>query len=160
MDIFLAVLACLCLLIGLVGCIVPVLPGPPISYVGLLLMQWSGYGGFSGRFLAAFAVVVIVVTVIDFYLPVWMTKRFGGSRAAQIGSAIGLVAGIFILPPIGIILGPFLGALAGELIHDRNNSAGAFKAAFGSFAAFMLGTGLKLVVSGLMIFYAVKAFFA
>lgn len=159
MDVVLAILACLCLLVGLIGCVVPALPGPPISYVGLLLLQWSGYGGFSTQFLVIFAVVVVVVTVLDFYLPAWMTKRYGGSRAAQVGSILGLVVGMLVIPPVGIILGPFLGALVGELIHDRTDTAAAFKAAFGSFMAFMLGTGLKLIVCGLMIFYGVRAFF-
>lgn len=159
MDILLVILAFVLLLVGLAGCVIPVLPGPPLSYAGMLLMQWSGYGGFSSRMLIITGVVVIVVTLLDYYLPVWMTKRFGGSKRAVIGSALGLVAGLFILPPLGMILFPFLGALAGELMNDRTDSAKAFKVAFGSFAAFMLGTGLKLATSSVIIFYCVRAFF-
>ena len=159
MDVLLAILACLCLLIGLIGCIVPVLPGPPISYVGLLLLHWSVYADFSTKFLVIWAIVVVVVTALDYYLPVFMTKRFGGSRAATIGSGIGLVAGLFLFPPIGMIICPFFGALIGELIHDHVDSAKAFRVAMGSFAAFMLGTGLKLIASAMMLFYGVRAFF-
>lgn len=153
------VLALICLLTGLAGCILPALPGPPLSYAGLLLLQWSGYGDFPTRFLLIWAVVVIVVTLLDYYLPVWMTKRFGGSRHATIGATIGLIAGFFILPPLGIVICPFLGALIGELIHDSRDSGKAFKVAMGSLAAFMLGTGLKLIVSGVITFYGIRSLF-
>lgn len=160
MDILLVILAFVALLIGLLGCVVPILPGPPVSYVGLLLMRWSGYADFSTDFLIWMAVATVAVTVVDFFLPVWMTKRFGGSKKATLGAGLGLVVGIFVFPPLGMLLFPFLGALAGELINNSEDSAKAFKVAFASFAAFMLGTGLKLTLCGAMIFYCVKGFFA
>lgn len=159
MEILLAILAILCLIMGLLGCVLPVLPGPPISYVGLLLLHWGGYGDFTTRFWVIWAVVTVVVTLLDYYLPVWMTNRFGGSRSATIGSMVGLVAGIFLFPPVGMIVCPFLGALVGELIHDRSDSTKAFRVALGSFLAFILGTGAKLIACGIMIFYGVKALF-
>jgi len=94
-----------------------------------------------------------------------MTKRFGGSGMAVIGSVVGLVAGIFLFPPIGLLIGPFLGALTGELINNNlaNNAKGghlkALKVAFGAFLAFIVGTGAKLIVGSLMIYYAVRAVF-
>ena len=158
-DILLVILAFLLLIVGLAGSVVPVLPGPPLSYVGLLVLQWSGYGGFSSDFLWLWATITVVVTVVDYFLPVWMTRTFGGSRSATIGSMIGIVAGMFLFPPVGLVVGPFLGALVGELINDRTNSAKALRVALGSFLAFIFGTGAKLIVSGIMIFYAVKALF-
>lgn len=158
-DLLLCILAFLLLLIGLVGSVVPVLPGPPLSYVGLLVLQWSSYGEFTPQFLWIWAGITLAVTVMDYYLPVWMTQRFGGSRSAKVGSMIGVVAGIFIFPPIGLIVGPFLGALIGELMHDRADNAKALRVALGSFAAFILGTGAKLISSSVMIFYAIKALF-
>lgn len=160
MDILLIILAFVALLIGLLGCVVPVLPGPPIAYVGLLLARWSGYVDFSNNFLFTMAAITAVVTAIDFLLPVWMTRRFGGSRKATVGAGIGLVAGLFILPPLGIILFPFLGALAGELLNNREESAKAFKVALASFAAFMLGTGLKVILCGVMVFYVISGMVA
>lgn len=157
MDIALATLAFLFLIVGLAGSIVPVLPGPPLSYAGLLLLQWSGYAGFSSDFLWIWAGVTVAVTVADYFLPVWMTRRFGGSRAATIGSVIGVVAGIFLFPPVGLIVGPFLGALIGELINNSEDSTKAFRVAFGSFLAFIFGTGAKLIVSAIMLFYAIKS---
>jgi len=176
MEIILTVVAFLFLVAGLVGSVVPAIPGPPLSYVGLLLLQWSGNGSFSIAFLVLWAVITIAVTVMDNFLPAWMTKRFGGSRMAVIGSVLGIIAGMFFVP-IGLLIGPFLGALAGELINTRvkrkeidsteptaadGNSGGkvkALKVAFGAFLAFIVGTGAKLIIGALMIYYAVKAVF-
>jgi uncharacterized protein YqgC (DUF456 family) len=177
MEIILVVVAFLLLLTGLLGSVVPALPGPPLSYVGLLLLQWSGYAGFSSTFLWVWAFITIAVTVIDNFLPAWMTKRFGGSRMAVIGSVIGLIIGMIFFPPVGLILGPFLGALAGELINNQikvkrneinatepgtsgannNSNIKALKVALGAFLAFIVGTGAKLIIGSLMIYYAVRA---
>jgi uncharacterized protein YqgC (DUF456 family) len=178
MGIILAVAAFLLLLVGIVGSVVPAVPGPPLGYVGLLLLQWSGYGGFSTVFLWVWAGITIAVTVADNLLPAWMTKRFGGSRMAVIGSVLGLIAGTIFFAPIGLLVGPFLGALAGELINGRvqagrkeinstepstsdGNTGGAkaLKAAFGAFLAFIVGTGAKLIIGSMMIYYAFKAVF-
>jgi len=158
-EIIVTILAFLCLIVGLIGSVVPVLPGPPLSYVGLLLLQWSGYGGFSSGFLWLWAAITVVVSIIDYFLPVLMTQQFGGSRSATIGSILGLIVGLFFIPPIGMIIGPFLGALAGEIIHNRTDSAKAFRVALGAFLAFIFGTGLKLIVTAIMMFYAIKAMF-
>ncbi|MDR0300898.1 MAG: DUF456 domain-containing protein [Treponema sp.] len=159
MGIVLVILAFLLLVVGLVGSILPVLPGPPLSYIGLLLLQWSGYPHFQPAFLWIWAGITIAVTVMDYILPSLMTKQFGGSRAASIGSFLGLLVGIFFFPPLGMILMPFLGAFIGELIHNHADGAKAFKVALGAFLAFIVGSGAKLVVCFLMIYYAVKAMF-
>jgi uncharacterized protein YqgC (DUF456 family) len=157
MAIFLVVLAFLLLAAGLLGAFLPVLPGPPLSYAGLLLLQWSGYAGFSTAFLLMWAFITAAVTMMDYFLPVFMTKQFGGSRAASMGAFLGIVAGIFFFFFLGMILGPFIGAFIGESIHNRIIGAKAFKAALGAFFAFIVGSGAKLIVSSIMLFYAVKA---
>ena len=159
METLLVICAFLLLLTGLIGAIVPVLPGPPLSYAGLLLLHWSGYGGFSSGFLWLWGVITVAVTVGDYFLPAIMTKRFGGSRLATVGSILGLLAGLFFFPPIGLIIGPFIGALAGELIYNRTDSAKAFRVALGAFLAFFFSTGAKLVVSAVMMFYGVISMF-
>ena len=171
MDIALVVIAFLFLLAGFFGSIVPALPGPPLSYAGLLLLQLSGHGGFSPAFLWAWAAVTAAVTIMDNILPAWMTKRLGGSRMAVIGSVVGLVIGMVFFAPAGLLAGPFLGALAGELlngcIRDRrgedadgaNRCAKALKVALGAFLAFILGTGAKLIIGALMTLGAVRAAF-
>ena len=156
-EIILAIFAFLFLLAGLAGSVVPILPGPPFSYMGLLLLQWSEYGGFTSGFLWLWAAITVFVIATDYFLPALMTRRFGGSRLATIGSILGLLTGLFFFPPFGLIIGPFLGALAGELIHNRTVSAKAFRVALGAFLAFVFGTGIKLIVTSIMMFYAVKA---
>jgi uncharacterized protein YqgC (DUF456 family) len=164
MSIVLIVFAFLFLIVGILGSVIPVIPGPPLSYLGLLLLQWSGFGEFSSAFLIVWAVITAAVTIMDYFLPSWLTKRFGGSRKAVIGSVLGLVLGMIFLSPYGIIIGPFLGALAGEVINNKtaNNNAGfdkALKVAFGAFLAFIVGTGAKLFISISMLRYAIKAVF-
>jgi uncharacterized protein YqgC (DUF456 family) len=157
MKIALVILSFMLHIAGLLGAVIPVLPGPPLSFFALVVMQWSGYGNFSYAFLSLWAVVTVAVTVMDYFLPSVMTKQFGGSRSAAVGSFVGLLAGIFFFPPWGIIIGPFFGALAGELIHNRKNGAKAFKVALGAFLAFIVGSGAKLIASSLMLFYAIRA---
>ena len=157
-EIILAILAFLFLLAGLIGAVVPMLPGPPLSYAGLLLLQWSGYGGFSAGFLWLWAAITVAVTVGDYFLPALLTRRFGGSRLATVGSILGLLVGLFF-SPAGLIIGPFLGALAGEMIHSRSDNVKPFKVAAGTFLAFVCGTGAKLMISAVMLFYAVIAMF-
>ena len=159
MSIVWIVLALVCLLAGIAGCIVPVLPGPPLSYAALWLMKWSGTADFDGRFLLLWGIVTLAVTVADYLLPAWLSKRFGGSKYAATGSLVGLLAGLFFFPPLGPVAGAFLGALAGELLYDSSDTGKAFKAACGAFVAFLLGTGLKLGASLAMGFYVVRALF-
>ena len=159
MGIVLVIFALILLAAGILGAVIPVLPGPPLSYIGLLLMHWSGYAEFSSAFLWIWAGITAAVTIMDYVLPSYMTKRFGGSRAAAIGSFLGFLAGMFLFPPWGVIAGPFLGALIGELMHNHTNSARAFKVALGAFLAFIVGSGAKLIVCSVMLFYAVKAMF-
>ena len=160
MEIVLAVLAFVLIIIGILGSIIPVLPGPILSYTGLLVLRWSGYGSFSPVFLWIWAGITLVVTIMDFFLPSLMTKKFGGSRAASIGSFLGLVIGIFFFPPWGLILGSFLGAFIGELIKNSADGVKALKVALGAFLAFLVGAGAKLTVSLLMLIFAVRAILA
>ncbi len=141
----LEILAIVCTVIGVAGCVVPILPGVPICYLGLLLCHWAGATLTTSQ-LVIWAVVAIGVTLLDNFLPAVMTNKFGGSKAATRGSLIGIVVGFF-MGPLGLILGPFFGALIGELTHNGSDSARAFKVAFGSFAAFICGTGLKLAAA-------------
>ena len=159
MDILLLILAILCGLVGMIGSIVPVLPGPPLSFIGLLLARWSGYGNFSDRFLLVWGIVTLAVTVADNFLPVWMTKKGGGSRMAVRGSLAGLLVGMVFFPPFGLILGAFVGAFLGELYHDSRDASKAFRVAFYSFVAFLVGTGAKLIVSAVLLFYIVRSLF-
>ena len=144
MEILLAILACVLAVLGIVGAVVPVLPGPLISFVGLLCAAALPAASTSAATLWTSAFVTAVVSLADYLLPGWMARRFGGSRAGAVGATVGAIAGIFLFPPVGILLGPFVGAVAGELLHNRDDAAHALQVGMGSFLAFLLGTGLKL----------------
>ena len=155
MSVLLIVLAVLCVLVGIAGCILPVLPGPPLSFVALLLMRWSGAAEFDSRFLTIWGLATLAVTVLDYLLPAWLARRFGGSKQAARGSLVGLIVGMVFFPPAGLIVGAFVG----ELIHDGSDKLRAPRVAVSSFAAFILGTGMKLAVSLAIGFYVIRALF-
>lgn len=154
LDILLVVLGCCFLAGGLLGCILPVIPGPPLSYIALLLLQATGFAGFSVKFLLITAMVTVIVTAVDYFLPAWGAGKWGGSRAGAVGSVLGLLVGLFF-SPVGIIVGPFAGAVAGELIAGRDTNV-ALRSGFGSFVGFLLGTGLKLTVCIVFTYYFIK----
>ena len=158
MDWFLAILGGLLILIGLLGALLPVLPGPPLSFIGLLLLHFTRWADFSTQFLVIMGVLATLVTAVDYIVPMWGTKKFGGSKAGVRGSTIGLVIGVFFFPPIGIIIGPFLGALIAELMINSDDFNKALKSGIGSLVGFLMGTGLKLGASLLMAVYFVRAF--
>ena len=139
---------------GLAGCILPVIPGPLLSYLALLLLQATRFVHFSLRFLLITAVVTIVVTAVDYIFPVWGAKKWGGSRAGAVGAVLGLAVGLFV-PPAGIILGPFAGAVVGELLAGRNTGI-ALRSGIGSFMGFLLGTGMKLTLCVVFTFYFIR----
>ena len=151
MDLFLIIIAGLLLVTGFLGSILPILPGIPLSYAGILLLHFTDKYQFSSEFLILWAVIVVAFQVLDYYIPVWGTKKFGGSKSGIRGSVIGLLFGMF-LGPFGIVLGPFVGALVGELLAQKA-TPDALKAAFGAFLGFIIGTVSKLIVAGMLIYY-------
>lgn len=156
MDYVLLIFAIIFILVGLAGCVLPVIPGPPISWLGLLFIEFTRFADFTSRFLLITAFITIVVTILDYVIPVWGTKKFGGSKAGIWGATIGMIVGI-IFSPIGMILGAFVGAVIGEAINGKDSTT-SFKAGFGSFIGFMLGIGLKLFASIYITFHFVKEF--
>lgn len=158
LSIVLIVVASLLLLIGFIGTFVPVIPGAPLAWLGLLAAYFCQYSDVSILMLIITAVLAVVVSIMDNIFPIIMTKNFGGSKAATTGSTIGLIIGLFA-GPAGIIIGPFAGAFFGELIHNRGNSDGVLKAAFGAFVGFLTGTGIKMVCVGFFIWYFIHSFF-
>jgi len=152
----LQILAVILGIVGLVGCILPVIPGPPLSWVGMLLIYLTHPEGMTLGLLLAWLGIALVVTVLDYVVPSWVTARTGGSKTAARGTFIGMILGIIFFPPWGMIVGSFLGALLSEVIFEGRDVMGSLKPAFGSFIGFLLSTGLKLTASGVMLFYIVK----
>ncbi len=157
MSIILIVIGVIFIIAGLVGCIVPVLPGPPISYISLILISWAyHWKAFSTLFLILMGIITIIVALLDYLLPIYLPKRYGASKYAVWGSAIGLLAGLFFLQPFGFLIGAFLGAVLGELIFKRNFKV-SLKAGLGVFTGTIASTALKLGVSTLIGFYFFRA---
>jgi uncharacterized protein YqgC (DUF456 family) len=155
LDIILITLAGFLALAGLAGSILPVLPGPPLSYLTLISLYYTTHEPFSIRFLVVTGIIMILITALDYWVPVYGSKKFGGSKLGVRGSTIGLIAGIFIFPPIGLILGPAVGALIGELFAGKSFKQ-ATKSAWGSFLGFLAGTFVKLVYGAVIVFYFIR----
>ena len=135
MDIILIIIAFMFMLLGIIGSFLPILPGPITSWLGLLIAHFTNAIPINKSFLIITFIIAVCIWVLDYIIPAIGTKRFGGSKAGMIGTTIGLIVGLLAPIPGGIILGPFFGALVGELIH-KNDSKIALKAAFGSFIGF------------------------
>ena len=148
MDILLLIIGFILMLVGILGSFLPVLPGPPVSWVGLLLLVLTKAVPDDWWFLGITGAVALLVFAMDYFIPAMGTKKFGGSKAGMIGTMFGLVIAIVfpIFGVFGIIIWPFIGALVGEIVNKADNKT-ALKAAFGSFIGFLTGTFLKFVVS-------------
>ncbi len=155
MDILLIILGIICLIAGLAGCFLPVLPGPPVAYAGLLLLHFTDKVQYSTTQLLAWLFVVIVVQVLDYFVPMLGSKYSGGSRWGTRGCLVGTIIGLFFMP-WGIIVGPFIGAFVGELLGGRKTRQ-ALKSGLGSLLGFLLGTVLKCIVCGYFIWQFMSA---
>lgn len=146
MDILLLAVGFCCMIIGILGSFLPVLPGTPISYVGLLLLYWTDAVPANYWVLGITGSVMLIVSILDYMIPAQGTKRFGGSKYGIWGTNIGLVIGIFTPIPFGFVVGPFVGALVGELIYNSSDHKRAVRAATGSFIGFLASSFMKFVV--------------
>lgn len=155
MNTLLLIIGLIFIIGGLIGCIFPILPGPPISYAGMLIIHLAEKWQFSDQLLIILGTLTVLVTILENVIPIWGTKRFGGSKAGIWGATIGLIAGFIFLNVLGIIIGPFIGAVTGELL-SRKDTKSALKAGGGAFLGFLAGTGIKLANTGLIIFFVFK----
>lgn len=145
MELIIGIIVIVLLIAGIIGSFVPAIPGPPISYIALLLSHFY-LSPIDADSLWIIAAVVILVTILDFWVQIYGVKKFGGGKKAVNGSIIGLIIGFFLLPGIGLILGPFLGAFIGAQM-ESDDMRQSIKIALGAFVGFMAGTLLKLLVS-------------
>ena len=160
METFIAILAILLGIAGIVGSIVPALPGPPLSWLGLLFLYlWGGGTDGDGNpmtltFLLIWLAVTVIVTILDYVVPAYFTKLTGGSKAGGWGSTIGLFVGL-LFGPIGMIVCSLLGAFLGEFVFAKKSAGTSVVSALGAFLGFLFGTGIKLIASGIMLYKAV-----
>ncbi|WP_291528155.1 DUF456 domain-containing protein [Bacteroides sp. UBA939] len=157
-DIILIILGSICIIVGLLGCILPLIPGPPISYVGLLLLHSTDKVQFSTYQLLIWLLLVVIIQVLDYFIPILGSKFSGGTKWGSWGCLIGSIIGVIFFSPWGIILGPFGGAFIGELLGERSKKD-ALKSGIGALLGFLFGTVFKVVVCGYFIWYFIKVLF-
>ena len=138
------------LLLGFLGAILPIIPGPIISYLAILLMHFFTDVNFTNNEIVMYAIITILVFVSDYILQFLGVKKLGGKKNAIYGTVLGILIGLFI-PPVGLILGPFLGAFLGALIDNKEEKQ-ALHIAFGALLGFIFGTLIKLIYSVWVIF--------
>ncbi|MEZ4874295.1 MAG: DUF456 family protein [Flavobacteriaceae bacterium] len=159
MDILYIIIGFILMLVGIVGSVLPVLPGTPLSWLGLVVLYLAPSLPFDWTFIIITGIVAIGIYIMDYLIPAMGTKKFGGSKAGAWGTTIGLFVGIIAPIPFGILIGPFAGALVGELLFNNTEGPQAFKAAIGSFFGFLASTFLKffatLVYLGLFVYKVV-----
>lgn len=145
MDIVLLILGFICMIVGIFGSFLPVLPGLSCCWVGLLLLYLTKAVDNNYWMLGITLVVTIIITILDYVIPSKGTKKFGGSRYGVWGTNIGLIVGILAPIPFGVIIGPFVGAFLGELIFDSTNHKRALKAATGSLLGFLASSFINFL---------------
>jgi len=156
-EIVITIVGLLLVILGLVGSVLPILPGPPLGFAGLLLMALVRHFSepLTPILILVLALATLGVILFDYLLPVLMSKKYGASKWGVWGSVIGMIVGLFF-SPLGALLGAFVGAVVGEWIGHRKQRK-ALKAGFGVVLGSLLGTVLKLGLSGLMLWYSVRA---
>ena len=152
-------LAFILLLVGIVGSVLPILPGPPLSWIGLLVLKFapSLSDRISWTEIIVLGLFTLLIAILDNVLPIWSTKKIGGNKKVVWGAGIGFIAG-FWFGPLGIILGPFVGALIGGLISGSKVDV-AVKHASGAFIGFMAGIVLKFINLGVLVYYFMKVLY-
>ncbi|MCL9804928.1 DUF456 domain-containing protein [Flavobacterium amniphilum] len=146
MDSTLLIIGLICSVVGVFGSFLPALPGPALSWIGLLLLYLTESIPDNYWILGITLFITIIVTILDYVIPAKDTKRFGGSKYGIWGTNIGLIVGLISPIPFGFIIGPFVGAFIGELYYDKQDHQRALKAATGSFIGFLASTFIKFVV--------------
>ena len=145
MDVTILIIAGILMVIGIIGCVVPGLPGVPVSLAGLVVAQFSEQVDFPWWVFLVWGIVTVIVSVLDYIVPAWGTKHFGGTPQGMRGSVIGVFIGLF-LGPIGVIIGPYLGAYIAETTNGMEREE-AMRAAMGAFLGVFFGMVLKLICS-------------
>jgi len=159
MTVFLIILGLLVSLAGLAGCILPIMPGPPLSFAALVILSFAkNWEPFGATFLIVMGALAALVTILDYVVPAAGAKKYGASRFGFWGSIVGLVVGLFVFSALGMFIGGLVGAVAGELLAGRKRQD-ALRAGWGAFVGNLFGIGLKMAVSGVMLFFYVKEMF-
>ena len=146
MDIFLLILGLILCLLGIVGSFSPIIPGPITSWFGLLVIHFSKLITFDNQFLFIPFLLAALIFALDLIIPILGLKKLGGSKKGLIGSTIGLLLGLFLAGPVGLLIGSFFGAISGEYVNN-NSIKKSIKPAMGTFIGMAVGTTIKFLTS-------------
>ena len=158
MDILLLFLGLFCMILGIIGAFLPILPGPLTGWAGLFLLQSTSAVPKDWTFLGITLAVAAIVWIVDYFIPAIGTKRFGGSKHGVYGTMIGLIIGLFSPIPFGMLIGAFVGAFIGEMMHDSKDTDRALKASFGSLLGFLVSASLKFGVAVVYFWFFASTF--
>jgi len=147
MDLVFIICGLILMFIGIIGSVLPILPGVLISWLGLLMLYFAPSLPFDSFFIIVTGIVALTLYILDYIIPALGTKKFGGSKAGMWGTTIGLIVGIIAPIPFGILIGPFVGAFIGETVFNKTEGPAAFKAAIGSFIGFLGSTFIKFIAT-------------
>ena len=139
------------------GSFIPIVPGPISSWFGLLILNFTKAVEFNYQFIALTFIIAIIISVLDYLVPIIGVKKLGGSRGGLIGASIGLVTALIILGPLGLLIGPFIGAITGEMINKKNFTE-SLKPALGSLIGILIGSGIKFCLSLIYLFFYLNIF--
>lgn len=153
MDTFLAITAVVCGIVGILGAVLPILPGTMVSFVGMFCAYFTSDSEITSGQMWLWGIISAIIILLDYILPGYFSKVFGGTKAGITGATIGVIVGLF-MGPIGIIVGPFIGAVAGEMMSQQKQPLDkALVVGFGSLLSFFVGSGMKLIAGGFMMYY-------
>ena len=147
MDLILVIIGFILCIVGLIGSVLPVLPGPPLGWLGLLFLELTVVIQTNYWLLGITFIIAIGIFLLDYMMPAISTKKFGGSKAGAVGAVLGLIIGLISPIPFGFLIGPFFGAFIGEIVFNKTKGPQALKLALGSFLGFLASTIMKLTIS-------------
>lgn len=154
MDAIWITLGILLIIAGIAGSLLPILPGTPLAFAGLMVQLLRDPDPFTAKFLWIWAGLTLLSILLDYLIPIWGTKAYGGTKYGVWGTTIGFMLS-FWMGPLGLV-SAFIGAFIGEMIAGQGTRR-SMKAAWGSFLGFLLGTFLKLVLCGMMLYYVIRS---
>lgn len=157
LDIIFPFIGFILVIAGIIGCFLPSIPGPPLNFAALIMLKFYDSESFSIMFLVVWGIITLVVTILDYVLPVMGAKFYGASKYGIWGSVIGMIIGLFFFPPFGMIAGVFIGAVLGEFLAGQENSK-ALRAGFGTFIISVSMIVVKFALSAVMSFYFIYYF--
>ena len=158
-DIILLILGIILCMAGIVGSFIPIIPGPITSWVGILILNLTSAVDFNFYFVIITLIIAVIISALDYIIPIVGVKKLGGSKGGLIGASIGLVIGFIILGPLGIFFGPFVGAVTGEIINKKNLKQ-SIKPALGSLVGILIGSGIKFCLSMVYLFFYLNIFWS